>query len=97
MAGRAASETQGDRVAIQNAVAAHMVASNRGGAEGAKGYASFAMDDARWLPPGAPAIAGRHAMAIDKGNLAVLDELVATDTSTTDRVGRCAASGASRD
>lgn len=48
--------------AIQKTAAEHAIASSKDGIEGAEGYASYATDDARWLPPGRPAIRGREAI-----------------------------------
>ena len=52
-----------EKAAIQRTAADHAKATSKGGAEGAEGYASYATADARWLPPEAPAISGRKAIA----------------------------------
>jgi len=52
-----------EKTAIQKTAADHAEATSKGGAEGARGYASYATADARWLPPEAPAIRGREAIA----------------------------------
>ena len=51
-----------EKAAIRKTAADYEAATNKGGAEGAKGYASFSTVDARWLPPEAPAIRGREAI-----------------------------------
>jgi uncharacterized protein (TIGR02246 family) len=58
-----AVDVEVEKAAIRKTVADYEAATNKGGAEGAKGYASFATADARWLPPEAPAIRGREAIA----------------------------------
>lgn len=52
-----------EKAAIRKAAAGQAAASNKGGIEGAIGYASYATEDATWLPPEAPAIHGREAIA----------------------------------
>lgn len=52
-----------ERAAIEKAVAEHAAATNRGGRAGAEGYAAGAARDARWLPPDAPELSGREAIA----------------------------------
>ena len=52
-----------EKAAIQSTAADHAEATSRGGAEGAEAYAAYATADARWLPPEAPAITGREAIA----------------------------------
>jgi len=52
-----------EKASIQRTLADLETATNKGGAEGAKGYASYATADARWLPPEVPAIRGREAIA----------------------------------
>jgi len=44
-----------DVSAIKKAAAEMQEATNRPGRAGAEGYASFALPDAHWLPPDAPA------------------------------------------
>lgn len=56
-------DIEAERAAIEKAVAEHAEATNRGGRAGAEGYASGAAPDARWLPPDAPEISGREAIA----------------------------------
>ena len=45
--------------AIQKTAADHAAATN---SQGARGYASYATADARWLPPESPALSGREAI-----------------------------------
>ncbi len=52
-----------EKAAIRKTAADYETATNKGGAEGAMGYASFATADALWLPPEASAIRGREAIA----------------------------------
>lgn len=52
-----------DVAAIQKTAAENAAATNRSGREGAQGYASFALPDARWMPPDAPTVIGRPAIA----------------------------------
>lgn len=54
---------EAEKTAIQEALADQAAATNRGGRAGAEGYASFAAPDAQWLPPNAPSISGREAIA----------------------------------
>ena len=54
---------EAEKAAIQKAAADHAAATSKGGAKGAMGYASYATDDARWLPLESPAISGREAIA----------------------------------
>jgi len=51
-----------EKAAIRKTAVDYVAATNKGGAEGAKGYASFSTADARWLPPEVPAIHGREAI-----------------------------------
>lgn len=51
-----------EKAAIRKTLVDWEAATNKGGAEGAKGYASYATPDARWLPPEIPAISGREAI-----------------------------------
>jgi ketosteroid isomerase-like protein len=52
-----------EKAVIQKTAAAMTDATNKPGAEGARGYASYATADARWMPPESPAISGREAIA----------------------------------
>jgi ketosteroid isomerase-like protein len=56
-------DSEVEKAAILKTAAAMTQATNKGGAEGARGYASYATADARWLPPESPAISGREAIA----------------------------------
>jgi ketosteroid isomerase-like protein len=56
------SGMEDDTLAIQKAVAESAAATNVGGIEGARGYASFAAPNATWMPPGSPPIVGRQAI-----------------------------------
>jgi ketosteroid isomerase-like protein len=52
-----------DVAAIQKAAADMAEATNLPGRAGAEGYASYALPDARWMPPDAPTVLGQEAIA----------------------------------
>jgi ketosteroid isomerase-like protein len=52
-----------EAAAIRQTAADDAAATSQGGVEGARAYASYATTDARWLPPEAPMIEGREAIA----------------------------------
>ena len=55
-------DVESEKATIQKIALDWAKATSKGGAEGAKGYASYVTADARWLPPELPAIAGRDAI-----------------------------------
>jgi ketosteroid isomerase-like protein len=56
-------DTQAEIALIQTIAAENAKKTSAGGTEGAKNYAEIATSDALWLPPDAPAISGREAIA----------------------------------